>query len=248
MPIIVVNDGSTDQTAWLLEQWEISAVDRRVITYAQNLGKAAALQAGFREALQAGFTHGITIDTDGQLWPEDIPALLQRTIQADSAIVLGVRDSAASDYPTRSRFGRWFSNLLIWLETGKSIADSQCGLRVYPLKFVTAIRCRSGHYGFETEIITRAVWAGVPIVELPVRCKYFNPGQRVSHFKPGLDSLRAIWMHARLIATAINPIHHRHQPSGAFPARSLPSRFLRWLNPIATGRQVRHDPPAEAAP
>jgi len=224
----------------LLKSWAQDCPDRRLVTHAENLGKAAALRSGFAAALSAGFTHAVAIDTDGQHAPEDIPAMLQKSIENESALILGTRDASSPDYPARSRFGRTISNALILFETGRRIIDSQCGLRIYPLHFVTRVPCHSPHFGFETEIITRAVWAGIPIVELPVQCRYFEAAERVSHFKPILDSLRALRMHAGLIVTALNPFHRRNLPAGAAPPLSLIHQFLRWLNPITAWRQVRH--------
>jgi glycosyltransferase involved in cell wall biosynthesis len=238
--IIAIDDGSTDATAGLLAGWVSECVDHRVVTHSKNLGKAAALRSGFTAALEAGFTHAITIDTDGQHAPEDIPALLQKSIEHESALVLGTRDSSSPGYPGRSRFGRSISNSLILFETGQQLMDSQCGLRIYPLKWVGTIACHATHFGFETEIITRAIWAGVPIVELPVQCRYFAAADRVSHFKPVIDSLRALQMHAGLIVTALNPFHGHDLPAGSAPPHSLIRQFFRWLNPITAWRQVRH--------
>jgi uncharacterized protein (DUF2062 family) len=240
LAVIIVNDGSTDATAGILSAWADEATENCVITLRRNLGKAAALRAGFVEAARAGFTHAITIDTDGQLSPEDIPNLLTRAVSNEKALVLGARDAKAADYPARSRFGRWVSNLLVRLETGREISDSQCGLRIYPLRLVNTIRCGAGHYGFETEIITRAIWAATPILEAPVHCRYFAGPARVSHFKPGLDSLRAMGMHLRLIVRAMNPVHPKQAPPGTGPVHSLPRQFLHWLNPLTAWRQIRH--------
>jgi uncharacterized protein (DUF2062 family) len=246
LPVVVVNDGSTDGTASLLAAW--AAVDpsgRTVLNHSCNLGKAAALRTAFAHAA-ADHTHAVTIDTDGQLSPADVAPLLDRARLRPTALVLGTRDARAADYPRRSRFGRWFSNRLVWIESGITVADSQCGLRVYPLPFANLARCDAERYGYETEVITRAAWAGLPIVQVPVACRYFPHGERISHFRPGVDSLRAIGMHARLIATACNPLplHRpiaRRSPTGAAPARgrSLPRRFLRWINPLTAWRQAR---------
>ncbi len=244
LAVIVVDDGSTDTTASILAEWATHSVENRVCTHLKNQGKAAALRTGFIEAARAGYTHGISIDTDGQLSPEDIPALLKLVASNETAMVLGVRDARAAGYPVRSRLGRWISNLLIRAETGQQVADSQCGLRIYPLKLVNTIRCASGHYGFETEIITRAIWAQTPILQALVHCKYFSDGARVTHFKPFVDSLRAMRMHARLLMTAMNPIHRKNVPPGAAPVHSVPRQFLHWINPITAWRQVRHTPGA----
>jgi uncharacterized protein (DUF2062 family) len=240
LPVIVVNDGSTDATAEILTAWAGPAPKvRTVLTHDQNRGKAAALRTAFACASRAGFTHAASIDTDGQLSAGDIPALLRRAEQLPEALVLGVRDATADDYPSRSRWGRWVSNYLVRFETGSVVADSQCGLRVYPLRSVNTIHCQFGHYGYETEIITRSRWAGTPIVEVSVACRYFPAAQRVSHFKPFLDSLRALRMHGRLIAIAINPIRRRHRTPGSAPEHSLPRQFLSWINPMSAWRQVR---------
>jgi uncharacterized protein (DUF2062 family) len=243
LDILVVDDGSTDGTAGLLRTWSMGRPGRTVLTHGINRGKAAALRTGFTHATGAGFTHAVTIDTDGQLSPADIPRLLDAARERPDAFVLGVRDITAADYPARSRVGRQISNRLVWLETHVQVGDSQCGLRVYPLAAVPFDQCWAGHYGFETEVITRAVWAGVPLVQLPVACRYFPPGDRVSHFRPGLDSLRAVRLHLRLLLAASlpRPDRRRRLAPGQIPARSLPVRFFHWINPIEAWRQVRRE-------
>jgi uncharacterized protein (DUF2062 family) len=249
LPVIVVNDGSTDGTADVLATW--AAVDpagRTVLSHGVNRGKAAALRTAFAHAAGSGLTHAVTIDTDGQLSPADVAPLLERARARPTALVLGTRAARVAGYPARSRFGRWVSNQLVWLECGQAVADSQCGLRVYPLAFANAAHCLAERYGFETEVITRAAWAGVPVAQVPVSCRYFPPGERVSHFRPVVDSVRAIAMHVRLIAAACNPLAlgrpvARRSPTGHAPprGRSIPRRFLRWVNPITAWRQARRD-------
>ena len=250
LPAIVVDDGSTDGTAGILAAWAAGdPAGRTVLTHPVNRGKAAALRTAFAHAAAvAGHTHAVTIDTDGQLAAADIPPLLDRARGRPTALVLGTRDASAADYPLRSRLGRWASNQLVWFEAGHSVADSQCGLRVYPLAFANAAQCGAERFGFETEVITRAAWAGVPLVQVPVACRYFPPGDRVSHFRPWVDSWRAVAMHARLIGAACNPLPlrrpiGRRSPTGAAPAggRSLPRRFLRWVNPVTAWREARQD-------
>lgn len=203
LPVIVVDDGSSDGTADVLSAWRSVRPDSsHVIVHPINRGKAAALRSAFAYAIDAGFTHAITIDTDGQLSPEDIPALLDLSQKRPTGLIVGVRDIHAADYPRRSCVGRRVSNLLVWIESGLRVADSQCGLRVYPLNLVASIKCAAEHFGFETEIITRAAWAGVPVIGGPVACRYLPPGERVSHFKPWLDSVRSARMHCRLIGAA----------------------------------------------
>ena len=205
LPIIVVNDGSIDGTAEWLAKEVIGADEGRlhVVTHSVNRGKAAALQSGFARALELGCTHAVTIDTDGQLDPEEIPLLLEAARTAPEALVLGFRDDRRDDYPARSRIGRRLSNLAIRLECGARVFDSQCGLRAYPLTLHTRVPCRAGRFGYEAEIITRAVWAGYRIVNVPVRCRYLPGSQRVTHFRPWRDSLQGIQIHTRLLLTTL---------------------------------------------
>jgi glycosyltransferase involved in cell wall biosynthesis len=203
LPIIAVNDGSTDDTAAVLARCAASSPSVTVCTHAANRGKASALRTGFDKARTLGYTHAVTIDTDGQLSPEDIPALLQAAAKQPQALVIGTRDESAAGYPNRSRLGRRASNLLVRWESGVHVEDSQCGLRVYPLHFVQRAQCRADFYGYETEIITRAGWAEVPVVGVSVSCTYLPAGERVSHFKPWRDSLRSVAMHFRLMSISL---------------------------------------------
>ena len=121
------------------------------------------------------------------------------------AIVVGVRDETAADYPAVSRLGRRCANRLLRWETGLRVEDSQCGFRVYPLRLMKFLQCTAGRYGFESEILTRAGWSGIEIVQRAVRCKYDLPDGRVTHFQPWRDTLRAVGMHTRLVARSLFP-------------------------------------------
>jgi uncharacterized protein (DUF2062 family) len=244
LPIVVVDDGSNDGTPQLLANYTTrqSAPSLTVITHPKNRGKAAALTSGFTAAIEAGYTHAVTIDTDGQLDPEEIPALLDAARETPDALIIGRRDERADGYPTRSRLGRRVSNLLVRLESGVRVDDSQCGFRVYPLGLIAAVKCHVGHYGFETEIITRAGWAGCAIVQAPVTCRYLPPGRRVSHFRPWLDTLRGAGMHMFLLARTLCPFprHPRWPVASAGAVREPFWRGLwNWLNPASAWRQLR---------
>jgi uncharacterized protein (DUF2062 family) len=248
---IVVDDGCTDETADVLSREP--AADVTVVTHGRNRGKAAALLTGFATALAAGYTHAVTIDTDGQLDPEEIPALLDEARRRPLALVVGRRDGTIPGYPTKSRVGRRVSNLLVRLESGVRVDDSQCGFRVYPLGLVAAVPCRVGHYGFETEIITRAGWARCEVAQVSVACRYMPADQRVSHFKPWRDSLRGARMHLFLLGRAFTPWpRHPRWPAapaaaaiaddGVEPGRPRPAawrRLCNWLSPARAWRQLR---------
>ncbi len=208
LPVLVVNDGSTDDTADILERWVAASGEnpgRQVVTQPINHGKADALLIGFAKARELGFTHAITIDTDGQLDPTQITDLLMEAEQHPSALIVGDRDKTASDYPSRSRVGRWISNLMVRIESGLKVSDSQCGFRIYPLDLALPIKCHVGRYGYETEILTRYAWAGGEVRHVPVRCIYDVPGGRISHLHPRNDTLRGVAMHLRLLLRSILP-------------------------------------------
>jgi uncharacterized protein (DUF2062 family) len=243
LPILVVNDGSTDSTANVLASWlkEHARTDAQVLTHPHNRGKAAALRTGFAEAMRLGYTHALTIDTDAQHDPRCIPRMLELAMENPEAYVLGVRDARHSGYPRKSRVGRRISNILIRLECGLKVADSQCGFRVYPLELVKTVTCRAQRFGYEAEMITRAGWSGCPVVEVPVNTYYPPPGERVSHFDPWWDTIRAIGTHARLIFGTVMPIpHRRYRPGGKVLRRRVTVRdILRWMNPLRAWRELR---------
>ena len=228
LALIVINDGCTDLTSEILDGLK-SLPGITILSHAINRGKAAALQTGLASASQSGFTHALTIDTDGQHDPRQIAPLLAAARSQPNAIILGTRDASSAGYPLLSRLGRSFSNLMIRLQSGAKVQDSQCGMRVYPLAATAALRCRAGRYGLETEILTRASWAKIAIVSVPIDCRYFPPDQRVSHFRPVVDSLRALAMHARLMPRAM---------------LTWPRRLGHWLSPWRALHDLRRLPSA----
>lgn len=239
LPLIVINDGSTDETAAVLSALGESDQSVTVLTHPRNRGKAAALMTGFTAAWEAGHTHAVTIDTDGQLDPEQIPQLLALARRTPHALVIGQRDENTEGYPSKNRLGRRVSNLFVWMQSGVRVADSQCGFRVYPLDFLREVRCHSGRYGFETEVITRAGWAGRPILSTTVRCHYFPKGMAVSHFRPYLDSFRGVPMHLRLMLRALSPLPRAglRNESG----KRIWRRLIDWFNPMPAIRHLRDD-------
>jgi glycosyltransferase involved in cell wall biosynthesis len=210
LPAIVIDDGSADETPDLLRTLSNAQPRLTVRTHECNRGKAEALRTGFGAAMAEGFTHAITIDTDGQLDPEEIPMLLDLSRDNPDALIVGARDERKVDYPWRSRFGRRFSNLMVLLESGARVDDTQCGLRVYPLRLFEVTSCRTSRFAFETEIITRAAWAGFSVISVPVTCRYFEPERRVTHFRPFADSVHALLLHAKLLAIALLPWRRRN--------------------------------------
>lgn len=247
LPVIVVNDGATDQTGAVLAAWRASpGAAREVLTHEGNKGKAAALRSGFERGSQLGFTHAITIDTDGQHDVSDVPSLARLSESREEAIVIGARRREGSRAPIGSRVGRSISNALVWLESGVRVTDSQTGMRVYPLASMARLSGQASRYGFETEVLVRAGWAGVPVIETPIRCIYQVPGGRTTHFRAWGDSWAAVRMHTRLLGRAMLP-GAREAPAPGKPGEapdgtgSIPRRLAQWLSPRRLGRMARGD-------
>jgi glycosyltransferase involved in cell wall biosynthesis len=199
LPVIVVDDGSTDSTPRVLAS--LSGVT--VISHEENQGKGASLLTGFAAALRLA-DWAITIDADGQHDPEDISSLIQAVPGGQRPLVIGKREGMErGNVPWTSRWGRRFGNFWVWTSCGRRLSDSQSGFRVYPLPETLHLGTKARRYQFEVEVLVRAVWRGIPIIEVPVHAIYGPPGERVSHFRPWLDFWRNAQTFARLIATRI---------------------------------------------
>lgn len=185
--LIVVNDGSTDDTAKLLAAYPTV----KILGYEKNRGKGYALRQGFKAARAAGFTHAISIDADGQHYPSDLPLFFEAMQMHPQALVIGARNLGNTDnVPGKSSFGNRFSNFWFKLFTGIKAPDTQSGYRLYPLVELEKMRWYTVKYEFEVEVIVRAAWAGIPILSVPIQVYYPPAEERVSHFRPFKDFSR----------------------------------------------------------
>ncbi len=203
-PVIVVDDGSTDQTAAALaEQTPKEQSALTVITLPENRGKAAAIRAGFERAAQLGFTHAITLDADGQHPVEALADFSRLCSEYPEAFIVGVRDLKAARAPWERRISNALSTFWFKLETGVPLSDTQCGFRVYPLKAMRRLRITSNRYAYELEVMVKAAWAGMALLPCPVLADYDKPTSRMSHFHPLKDFLLVAQAHARLLRGAL---------------------------------------------
>ncbi|MDR1980858.1 MAG: DUF2062 domain-containing protein [Tannerellaceae bacterium] len=187
LPVIVVNDGSTDRTAEVLEEFP----EVRVVSYPENRGKGFALRTGLAAAAEGErFRYAITLDSDGQHFAGDIPSFLQAVAQHPDSLLIGARNLSADNMPGGNRFANRFSNFWFTLETGLHLGDTQSGFRLYPLRKLAGIRFFTAGYEFELEVIVRAAWRGVRVANIPVNVYYPPEGERVSHFSPLRDFTR----------------------------------------------------------
>ncbi|MFB2120397.1 DUF2062 domain-containing protein [Parapedobacter sp. 2B3] len=202
--VIVVNDGSTDTTTEVLVGYcEITAIH-----LPRNKGKGNALRTGFREATARGFEYAVTIDSDGQHFPDDIP-LFVRAIEADGpALLIGDRNMEREGIPGKSSFGNRFSNFWFRFETGISLSDTQSGFRLYPLTELQDIRFYTTKFEFEVEVIVKAAWRGIAVRNIPIRVLY-DPAERVSHFRPFRDFTRISILNTWLVLVMLFYIRPR---------------------------------------
>lgn len=210
--ILVVDDGSTDDTQRVLAGLE----GIRTISYSPNRGKGHALQLGLKEAARQGFRYAITLDADGQHFPEDIPAFAEAIERTPDALLIGARSLTADNMPGRNTFANRFSNFWFFVETGRRLTDTQSGFRLYPLHKIVGMRLFTSRYEFELEVIVRAVWRDIPVRNIPVRVYYPPEGERVSHFRPWRDFGRISLLNTVLVLISLLYWH--------------PWRFLRQLN------------------
>ena len=185
--VIVVNDGSTSET--LAAVRSLSEVPE-IVDYTPNHGKGYALMQGFRRALELGYRYAVTIDSDGQHFPEDIPLLLECFQQHKGALIVGSRNLTADNMPSKNTFANKFSNFWFHLQTGINLEDTQSGYRIYPLEAINLRWPITPRYEAELELLVFSAWRGVPVVSIPVRVYYPPEGERVSHFRPFWDFFR----------------------------------------------------------
>ena len=201
LPVIVVDDGSSLQTARLLGQLADSNTDLSVVRHAVNQGKGGAVITGLKTAISRGYTHALQIDADGQHEPADIPRFLAASRKNSDALIAGVPMFDES-IPRGRKIGRYLTHVLVWLETlSLDISDSMCGFRVYPLSSTAPllnIRLLGQRMDFDPEIMVRMHWAGNTILNIPTRVIYPKEGR--SNFRLLQDNVLITAMHFRLLA------------------------------------------------
>ncbi len=198
--VIVVNDGSTDRTESILERFKTKI---EIISYPKNRGKGAALRKGLQRAGELGYEYAITLDSDGQHFPSEIPKFLERVTPGAPVLIIGNRDMSGAAIPKKSLFGRKFSNFWVKLETGRDLMDTQSGFRLYTVAQINQFRFFTVNYDFELESLVRWAWRDYPIEIVTVAVYYPPPEERVSHFKGFTDNFRISVLNTALVTVAI---------------------------------------------
>jgi len=202
--VMVVDDGSTDDAVSLLRGLKV-----HLVRHPRNRGKGAAILTAAQEARRLGMTHMVTIDADGQHDPSDFNRFLPLLQKHPDAVIVGKRDFEHADVPRANRFGRGFSNFWLRLQTGKALGDAQSGFRVYPLSILENLKLYEKRYTFEIEVLVKAAWAGVELLETDIYVYYPRGEKRISHFHLFLDNFRLSWLNAKLTMRSILPWPHR---------------------------------------
>jgi len=201
-PVWVIVDGSTDGTAAGLQALAVDDPGLRVVHLSRNQGKGAAVLHGVQLAAEAGYTHALTMDSDGQHPADRIPAFMTESARQPQAMILGVPvfDASAPTLRVKGRqVSNWWANLeTLWV----GIGDSLFGFRVYPIAPLCQVMRRQlwmRHFDFDPEAAVRLCWRGVKPVNLPASVRYLRADEGgVSHFRYLRDNVLLTWMHTRL--------------------------------------------------
>ena len=211
--VYVVLDGCTDDSRALLENLPEKPV---IIDLPKNKGKGKALKAGFKAALRDGFAYAITLDADGQHYPEDIPLFLNANRRNPGALIVGRRmDLDKTERSGGSKFANAFSNFWFFLQTLIPLKDTQTGYRLYPLRKVRRLPALTSRYEAELELLVFSAWRGVRITSQDVHVYYPSREERVTHFRPFTDFARISLLNVALCLLAL--------------VYGLPRTILRWL-------------------
>jgi glycosyltransferase involved in cell wall biosynthesis len=198
--VVVINDGSTDNTATVLSSFGDRII---LISYTKNRGKGYALKLGFNEAVARGFSYALSMDADGQHQIKDITVFLEAIQRHTNTLIVGVRSFDNPNMPQGNIFANRFSNFWFTLQTANKLSDTQSGYRLYPLKKMKRMRPFTHRYEAELELLVRCAWKNMVITGVPIQVYYPAKTERVSHFRPKKDFIRISLLNTLLCFLAV---------------------------------------------
>ncbi|MCX4189068.1 glycosyltransferase family 2 protein [Methylophaga sp. OBS3] len=199
LPILLVDDGSDSVCEQVLQTLATENSERVFLhRLPYNSGKGAAVKAGLRWLANAGYSHGLQIDADGQHDANDVPKFIAAAESNPEHVVTGYPQYDDS-VPLVRFYCRYLTHVLVWLSTlSFEVKDTMCGFRVYPIKPILPLLAKCGdRMDFDSEIMVRWVWLGNNVTNLPTKVHY--PKDGVSHFLLWKDNSLMTWMHIRLV-------------------------------------------------
>lgn len=201
--IVIVNDGSSDQTKAILVEFP----ELLVVHHERNKGKGMALRTGFKAAFAHGYKYAISIDSDGQHYPDDLHLFIDQIELHPDAIIIGARNMDQPGIPSKSSMGNRASSFWFWVVTGIRLSDTQSGYRLYPLVPINTIHFITRKYEFEIEVMVRSFWKGVDVLSIPIKVFYPPTEERITHFRPFKDVTRITLLNIVFVLLAVFWFH-----------------------------------------
>ncbi len=208
--IIIINDGSTDGTCGILNKHP----ELNHKKHSHNKGKGMALKTGFKFAQELGYDYAITIDSDGQHYPDDLDVFLSeleaRKPNDPELLLVGDRNMGRDGIPGKSSKGNRFSNFWFLVVTGKELHDTQSGYRLYPVKLINSLKLITWKFELEIEVLVKATWKKVEVKNIPIKVLY-QEGERVTHFRPFWDIVRIVLLYMWFVLVSFFYVHPRNK-------------------------------------
>lgn len=198
--IIIIDDGCTDHTEQQLAPYLNIII---ILKNKKNQGKGHALKIGLTKAQTMGYRYAITLDADGQHYPEDIPLFVEEIKKYPDALIIGSRTLRNKNMSKNSTFANRLSNFWFYIQTGKRLPDTQTGFRLYPLLKIKYLKLLTAKYEAELELLVFSAWHDIVIQPISIHVYYPPKSERVSHFRPLTDFIRISILNTILCIMAV---------------------------------------------